>query len=74
VIKLIVPISPGGCSKRLKSNPTMIMRIPPSPRCNGCYIFNKLSNIKFEKTRASIVRKVGYVYSISQKGGYHAAR
>ena len=36
--------------------------------------FNKVSNIKFEMTRASIARKVSYAYSISQKGGYHAAR
>ena len=35
-------LSPGGYSKRLKSNPTMIMRIRPSPMCNGRYIFNKL--------------------------------
>jgi hypothetical protein len=31
-------------------------------------------SVKFEKTRASIARKVSYVYSLSQKGGYHAAR
>ena len=31
--------------------------------------FNKVSNIKFEKTRASIARKDCYVYSLSQKGG-----
>jgi hypothetical protein len=31
-------------------------------------------SVKFEKTRASIARKVSFVYSLSQQGGYHAAR
>jgi len=36
--------------------------------------FAKVSNIKFDKTLASIARKVSFVYSLSKQGGYHAAR